>query len=240
NYADHSGSGAPPEIFAALFGVWLDQQWGLLNHAPIYLLSLVPVAQAVRGSRVVRSAYAPELGQVQDLPLRRPSQRINAPRANALPWLALIALPYFALIVQYRYWWGEWCPPARYLTPILPLMVEPLVMAVARQTHARFRAIFALSSLLGWGVALAFALDGNLMYNHPLGQSRLLLALGGLWSVDLTRFEPSFIMMFLKEVDPAVWVVTQTALTLAWMAALGLAAWVAFGPWRRHTALKDS
>jgi hypothetical protein len=40
NYADHSGTGAPPEIFAAVFGVWLDQQWGLLNHAPVYLLAL--------------------------------------------------------------------------------------------------------------------------------------------------------------------------------------------------------
>ncbi|MCA1553974.1 MAG: hypothetical protein LC737_06310, partial [Chloroflexi bacterium] len=79
NYADHSGSGTPTEIVGALFGVWLDQQWGLLNHAPIYLLALGALVWMARGHGTDRAS---------------------------LKWLALITLPYFLLIVQYKYWWG--------------------------------------------------------------------------------------------------------------------------------------
>ena len=141
----------------------------------------------------------------------------------------LIAIPYFILIVQYRFWWGEWCPPARYLTPILPLLIPPLAVALARLGNKRFRAVFALLTLCGWAVALSFALDGRLMYNHPLGKSALLEAWGRALGVDLTRLEPSFIMMFLKDFDPLVWVLTQAFLTLAWLASLSLVTLFAFG-----------
>ncbi len=208
NYGDHSGSGTPPEIVGALFGVWLDQQWGLLNHAPIYLLALLAL---------------------RDWRLETRNSRPQFPVSN-LKWLALITLPYFLLVVQYKYWWGEWCPPARYLTPILPLLTPSLALALQRITRARFRITMAALTLLGWGVGSAFALDGNLMFNHPLGASRLLVALGEKIGTDLTRFEPSYILLFLKLDDPTQWLVTQTVLTLVWLIALGALAWLACGP----------
>lgn len=46
------------------------------------------------------------------------------------------------------------------------------------------------------------------MYNQPLGQSALLVVVGPVIGVDLTRFEPSFIMTFLTDFDPVVWALT--------------------------------
>jgi hypothetical protein len=143
------------------------------------------------------------------------------------------------LVVQYRYWWGEWCPPARYLTPILPLLAAPLALAVANVRRARFRLTFAILCVLGWAVALAFAVDGRLMYNQPLGQSNLLVALGGRIGADLTRFEPSYILMFLRLDDPTAWLVTQALLTLAWLLALGALAWFAFSPMKIALTLRS-
>lgn len=206
NYADHAGTGTPPEILGALFGLFLDQQWGLLNHAPVYLLAF--------GSLIF------------DLQSEIKNQKS---KINDQIWLTLLILPYFLLVVQYKYWWGEWCPPARYLTPILPLLVGPLALALVRLRNTRFYTTFTVLMVLSWGVALAFAVDGRLMYNHPLGKSALLVALGNPLGVDLTRFEPSFIFMFLKDVNLLTWLSIQSGLTLLWIAVLSLIALGAFG-----------
>ena len=220
NYSDHSGTGSPTEILGALFGIWLDQQWGLLNHAPVYLLALGALANSKFS--ILDSKF-----RIENLKLK-----IKNP-------LWLITLPYLVLVVQYRYWWGEWCPPARYLTPILPLLAAPLALAVANVRRARFRLTFAILCVLGWAVALAFAVDGRLMYNQPLGQSNLLVALGGRIGADLTRFEPSYILMFLRLDDPTAWLVSQVLLTLAWLLALGALAWFAFSPMKIALTLRS-
>jgi len=201
NYGDHSGSSTPPEIVGAFFGIWLDQQWGLLTHAPVYLLALAAVPWLRRG----RSWRA------------------------LIGWPLAVGLPYFILIVQYRYWWGEWCPPARYLAPLLPVLAHPLARAVQGHCGWRFRAAFLLLAVFGWLVSLSFASDGHLMYNHPLGQSALLGAWSNIVGLDLTRLEPSYIMMFLKDFDPVRWTATQIALTLAWLAGLSLVLVFAYG-----------
>ncbi|MBI5879200.1 MAG: hypothetical protein HZB53_16250 [Chloroflexi bacterium] len=201
NYADHSGSGTPEEIIGAFFGIWLDQQWGLLNHAPVYLLALAAVPLLRR-----RRAWRSVIG-----------------------WPLIVGAPYFILIVQYRYWWGEWCPPARYLAPLLPVLAHPLALALDRLRTWRFRSVFAGLAALGWLVSLSFAVDGHLMYNHPLGQSALLGAWGAMIGQNLTRLEPSYIMMFLKDFDPLRWAITQALLTVAWLAGLSFVAVAAFG-----------
>ena len=204
-----------------------------MNHTPVYWLALV----ALFTQYATRNSYfaARFTFHVSRFTFHL-SRFIFHPE---LKWIIFITLPYFILVAQYRYWWGEWCPPARYLTPILPLLVGPLALAVARFQTARFTAVFMALTLWGWGVSMLFAVNGKLMYNHPLGQSALLVALSNLSGVDLTRFEPSFIMLFLTNFDPVRWAVTQTALTIAWLLALSSLALVAFG-WNRparHKAL---
>jgi hypothetical protein len=246
NYSDHSGSGVPAEFVAAFFGVWLDQQWGLLNHAPVYLLALGALALAAwrretaadGGRRTLERAAAevPQASTTRRLLAVTRGQLTTYSRSR-LAWPLLTTVPYFILIVQYRYWWGEWCPPARYLTPILPLLAGPLALALARIHTVRFRVTFLALGAIGWTVALLFAVDGRLMYNQPLGKSMLLGLLGRRLGTDLTGLEPSYIMMFLKEFDPLRWAADQTVLTIVWLAALGVTACVAFGvqPWRARS-----
>jgi len=230
SYADHSGSGTPAEIVGAFFGIWLDQQWGLLNHAPVYLLAFAALLISAQhaGASMEASARAFTswgwMGRLQAA-----GARIwFIIHGLSWQWPLLITLPYFLLVVQYRYWWGEWCPPARYLTPILPLLAAPLAMAILQFRTFRFRLAFTALALLGWGVALAFAWDARLMYNHPLGKSALLGMLSRSAGLDLTALEPSYIMMFLKDIDPAMWIAAQTLLTLGWILALCMLGFWAF------------
>ena len=224
NYADHSGSGTPAEIFGAFFGIWLDQQWGLLNHAPVYLLALAALLAGAyhAGSTIEASPTASGSRRLMGRLQAAGSRLWHVIHGLSWHWPLLITLPYFLLVVQYRYWWGEWCPPARYLTPVLPLLAAPLAMAIRQYRTFRFRLAFAVLALLGWGVALAFAWDGRLMYNQPLGKSELLGMLSRSVGMDLTALEPSYIMMFLKDIDPPTWIAAQTLLTLGWIMALCL------------------
>ena len=46
--------------------------------------------------------------------------------------------------------------------------------------------------------------------------------------LDLTAFEPSYIMMFLKDIDPPNWIAAQMLLTFGWILALGIVGFWAF------------
>jgi len=193
NYADHGGSTDLEGSVVALFGLFLDQQWGLLLHAPIYL------AAGVNLARLWQS----------------PDDRVEFNR------LLLVILPYFGLIVSYRYWWGEWCPPGRYLLAILPLLAWPLSRGLAMAQEQRTARLYTLGlALPGWLIMAAFVLQPALMYNHPTGASQLLLGLVG--GPLLTGFFPS---MFAAAVVP--WPV-RVGLTVGWtgvVIALALAGW---------------
>ena len=52
----------------------------------------------------------------------------GAPRKHTLAvWLLVCIVPYYLLVAEYRQWWGEWCPPARYLATLTPLLALPVV-----------------------------------------------------------------------------------------------------------------
>lgn len=198
NYADHGGSTDLEGIVVALFGLFLDQQWGLLIHAPVYL---------VAGVALIRLWLSP--------PDRADANRL---------WLVI--LPYFGLIVSYRYWWGEWCPPGRYLLAILPLLALPLArsLAVACDPPVAWRYTLGLA-LPGWLIMAAFVLHPALMYNHPTGASQLLLWLTG--DSLLTGFFPS---MFAASLLP--WPI-RVGLTVGWTGVV-IALTLAGGHWLRR------
>jgi hypothetical protein len=146
-----------------LLGLLLDQQWGLLIHAPVY---------ALVGAGAVALA-----------------QRWPA----ALGWLLLVVVPYYAFIGAYNQWWGEWCPPARYLTTLAPLAAAPLGALWGRDRTPITALLTVALSVPGAAVMLAFLADPQLMYNHPIGRSMLLLALSERNHVSYTLFVPSFV-----------------------------------------------
>ncbi|MHB8620357.1 MAG: hypothetical protein ACYDAG_12435 [Chloroflexota bacterium] len=173
NEQDHGGGMRLGSTVAASAGLLVDQQWGLLIHAPVYLLALAGIVAFWR---------------------RR--------RGEAVWWLLLV-LPYYALIANYHLWWGEWCPPARYLVSVLPLFSLPLavvlgspglaVSALDRLRRAWTWGTALVLALAGWVVMAVFMYDPQLMYNQPTGKSVLLAFLHRRGLPDLRLVLPAYV-----------------------------------------------
>ena len=141
--ADHAGFNDPFGTINGFFGLFLDEQWGLLIYTPLYLLAAIGFATLWR---------------------RR--------RADAAAILAPV-VPYVALVAFYLVWWGEWGPPARYLAPVAPLAVAPLAAWTATVRRPVAISATALLALPGLVVMAGFLADPQLMYQHPDGYSNL-------------------------------------------------------------------
>jgi hypothetical protein len=163
-------------VFSTL-GLFLDQQWGLLIYAPIFALAVV-------GAFTLWQA---------------PSKRAT------LGWLALLIVPYFAVVAEYRVWWGEWCPPARYLMVITPLLAAPLAQSLLTlQRSAAYKALYVV--LGGIGVSLMGGLMAGLadrpggqlpaFFNHPSGQAALFQWINSRFQINLLNLIPSFVPWF--------------------------------------------
>ena len=174
NTQDHAGFNDPLLTLFGLLGLVFDAQWGLLIYSPVYLVAMVGLVQLRRGYGVGRLA-----------------ERLARGRSD-LAWLLLIILPYYIIIANYKQWWGEWGPPARYLLSVVPLLAVPLAAALGvaleswRQwqvtvrtwwAEVTFWATYALLLFYSLLVSVGFQLDLQLMYNQPTGQSSLALQL---------------------------------------------------------------
>ena len=95
----------------ALPGTFLDAAFGLLPHAPVYLLALAGLPWLLR--RGVRDA---------------------APYG-----LVLVAI--LVPVVTWRNWWGGFCPPGRLLVPLVPVLGVALALRVSGEPRglARWR-----------------------------------------------------------------------------------------------------
>lgn len=188
NWQDHAGSSDLAGTFVGIIGSFWDQQWGLLVHAPLLLLAFAGLVVMYRTAR------------------------------RDLFWLAIIGLPYFAVIVNYKQWWGEWCPAARYLAPLIPLLALPMALALPALRTKACAALFALLAAVSYGVMAAFVYIPRLMYNHPVGRSSLLLWLADQGAPDLTTWLPTF---FVEDT-----IVRSLVLTGAYTVAAALIVWL--------------
>jgi len=161
---DHAGFNTPPEIVNAGFGLFLDEQWGLLIHAPIYLLTAVGLGVLWRTRR-----------------------------ADLLAILA-VALPYLALVAFYQVWWGEWGPAARYLAPLAPLAIAPIAAWAGQVRRAVAFITVGLLALPGFAIMAGFLAAPQLMYNQPDGFNALFsgwaASRGQVWPKFFPSFQP--------------------------------------------------
>ncbi len=156
----------------AVFGLLYDQQSGLLAYAPIYLLS------AVGAIALFRSARRSDRG--------------------LLFWIAIVAVPYMALVAGFSGWNGVWCPPARYWATMVPLLAAPLGMSLYSLTRTRVRAIiygsiYALLALPGILLGWFLIRDARLMWPNPSGAvfNWLATAPESPFKVDLLKWIPA-------------------------------------------------
>jgi hypothetical protein len=147
----------------ALIGLFADQEFGLLFHAPHYVLAAVGLPLMWR----------------------------RRPRA-ALALVGLVGF-YLLVLVQHRWiqWDAGWTPPPRFLVVVAPLLV-PLVAEVFERRRGRALAA-ANTVWLVWSGASAFvlALLPFWRYNGLIGRATLLQHVGGRLGLDLARFLPS-------------------------------------------------
>lgn len=160
--ADHAGFNMPLEIVNAGFGLFLDEQWGLLIHAPIYLLTALGIGALWRHRR------------------------------GELAALLAVTLPYLTLVAFYRVWWGEWGPAARYLAPVAPLAIAPIACWASTTRRAIVAPVVALLGLPGLIIMGGFLADPQLMYNQPDGHNALFTAWAGQVGARWPKIIPSF------------------------------------------------
>jgi hypothetical protein len=168
--------GRRPEISLAtlpegLPGLLLDQEFGLLVYAPVFVLAAPGFALLFR-QRL--------------LPVPHAHSALRSARGA----LVAIALTGATLLMSgsWPMWRGGWNPPARFLLPVLPA----LALGLAASFQKGFGAASAL--LLGWSVwtGLAGGFEPRLVHRDRDGTAPLFRVLSGV--EEWTRLLPSYVL----------------------------------------------
>jgi hypothetical protein len=139
NASDHAGSSDVEGTLRGAAGLFIDVQWGLFVAAPVYILAIVGVVL---------------IGT-------------HKPHRRDLLWLGLVFVPYFGVIANYAQFWGEWCPPARYLASILPLLAMPFAFSLDRIRNWGYYAIYGVLLAVSVAVVAGYLYAPQWMYHHP-------------------------------------------------------------------------
>jgi len=142
-------------------GLLLDQQFGLLPNAPIYVAALA--------------------GYVA---LWRRNRRLTVE-------LLIATVPYVTAVAGFHMWWGGRSSPARFLVPVLLPLALPLAAWWIEQRSRTARAVtlLLLAASVCLTAALVLVDHGALIYNSRDGHALWLLAVEP--SVNLTYAVPS-------------------------------------------------
>jgi hypothetical protein len=128
-----------------LTGLLIDQQFGILANAPVYLCVFAGL-----------------------VPLARRQRRVAVE-------LALVVVPYSVAAAFYYMWWGGFVSPARFLASILlPLAVPAAVWFASSGRAGRILGLGSLLLSLLLSVAIASVNRGALVYNARDGASKIL------------------------------------------------------------------
>ena len=129
-----------------LTGLLIDQQFGLLPNAPVYLVALGSLVSFARQQRRL-----------------------------AIELLA-IAMPYVIAVAAFHMWWAGLSSPARFLVPVLLPMAMPVAAFWNRHASTTPRAFTSTLLAISVGITalLACAGDGSLLYNTRDGYARWL------------------------------------------------------------------
>jgi hypothetical protein len=162
-YGGHLPTGMEGAPRRAAAGLLLDRSYGLLPHAPVFLLALAGLPLAARK------------------PLR-----------ETWP-LALVLAAVLVPVLDWRMWWGGQCPPGRFLVPIVALLAVLVAVRAARDSGPPRGLVRWRGPLLAAGFCLVVftAVDPGrlLLLNRGNRPTRLWAALSG--DAPVERYLPS-------------------------------------------------
>jgi len=162
-YGGHLPTGMEGAPLRAMAGLLLDRSYGLLPHAPVFLLALSGLGLAAR--RPVRETWP----------------------------FALVLATVLVPVVDWRMWWGGQCPPGRFLVPVVPILAVLVALRAARDAGSPRGLLRWRGPLLAAGFALLvfMILDPGrlLLVNRGNRPTRLWAALSG--EVPVERYIPS-------------------------------------------------
>lgn len=170
-----------------LFGLFFDQEYGLLTNFPIFLFLLGGITLALKR---------------------------NFLRFNLLVFL--LAVPYILTIASFHNWSGAISPPARFMTVLVPLLAVYLALALQMARSWITNGLFFLFmgiAMLYEGVSLS--IPGGWI-NWQEGHSRPLLLIARTLQLPLTSWVPSVFSQGQGQQLPiAGWLIFSGGLTLA-------------------------
>jgi hypothetical protein len=180
---------------AGLAGLLLDAQFGVLGVAPVFALSLVGLVWMATGDSSAD---------------RAPVESSAGDRTVAVAIVAAF-VGYAAASASYRMWWGGASAPARFLVPMLPLLVAAVALRLAqsRSGLARWWSGLLLTGFVLSIVALADP-AARLLLNRGNRPTRLWAALSG--DVAIGDYLPTLTHASQRD----------ALLALVWLVALGL------------------
>jgi len=176
---------------SGLLGQMLDQQFGLLVLAPIYVLS---IAGAVSLYRINRGMLARML---------------------------LVIGPYYLVVGSMPWWNASWCPPCRFLIVILPFLGALLGLGLARIATFRQAAALSFAGTVSAMVAFWHLLSPVFRYDQANGANRAFCLLHMNTYIDLSRFLPSFFRSDIMTPVKALFEILAFALLLVAIARVG-------------------
>ena len=173
-------------FFLGVGGLFFDCAFGLFAAAPIWLL-LVPALIA---------AILDSVGRGRTL----------------VTDLAIIGLPYLAVLAPRLEWYGGWSPPFRYAMVLLPILALTMVPLLG-QRRSGVRVVGAALGLVSVLLAVLWMTVPGWTYNLADGGNHLLDSAGARIGADLGRLFPSMVRPRL-----ASWLWPLAAMLLACLA----------------------
>lgn len=139
-------STSPAYVARGLIGLLVDQQFGVLTTAPIYVAAMVGV-----------------------LPFFARRRRLAIE-------LLILAAVYAIAVASYAMWWAGAAAPARFLVAILPLAALPIAMLASGRSSAAHMPILVLLVIsIALVYPRAFVDGGRFIYNNRSGFDATLL-----------------------------------------------------------------
>ncbi len=145
-----------------VLGQMLDQQFGLLVLAPVYILSVAGALTLYKSNR------------------------------GMLVKMLFVISPYYLVVGSMPWWNASWCPPCRFLIVILPFFGALLGLGLQRIATVRQAAAFSFTVAISACFTFLHLLSSVFRYDQPNGANRVFHLLYVNTYIDLSRFLPSF------------------------------------------------